>query len=60
MEGAWDWYLSYDYEAEYGTFHGEAYFKQTETYVYKLDTAEEKGGLKSYPFSTIISSFKLR
>ena len=60
MEGAWDWYLSYEYEAEYGTFHGEAYFKQTETHVYKLDTAEEKGSLKSYPFSTIISSFKLR
>ena len=60
MEGAWDWYLSYDYEADYGTFHGEAYFKQAGSYLYKLDTAEPKGEYKSYPFSTIISSFKLK
>lgn len=60
MEGAWDWYLAYDYEADYGTFHGEAYFKQAGNYVYKLDSAAEKDGYESYPFSTIISSFKLR
>ena len=60
MQGSWDWYLSYDYEADIGTFHGEAYFKQTETHVYKLDTAADKAGYESYPFSTIISSFKLR
>ena len=60
MEGAWDWYLSYDYEADYGMFHGEAYFRQAGEYVYKLDTAGQKGEYESYPFSTIISSFKLK
>jgi len=60
MQGSWDWYLSYDYEADFGTFHGEAYFKQTETHLYKLDTAGDKDGYSRYPFTTIISSFKLR
>ena len=60
MEGSWDWYLSYDYEAQYGFYHGEAYFKQTEMNLYKLDTAALKGEYSSYPFNAIISSFKLR
>ncbi|MCX6009076.1 MAG: hypothetical protein NTW48_03410 [Chloroflexi bacterium] len=60
MQGSWDWYLSYDYEADFGTFHGEAYFKQTETHLYKLDTAGLKEEYSQYPFTTIISSFKLR
>jgi hypothetical protein len=60
MKGSWDWYLSYDYEADFGMFHGEAYFKQTETHLYKLDTAGLKEEYSNYPFNTIISSFKLR
>lgn len=59
MQGSWDWYLSYDYETNFGSFHGEAYFKQTETHVYKLDTAGLKQEYSSYSFDTIISSFKL-
>ncbi len=60
MEGAWDWYLSYDYETDFGMFHGEAYFKLTDTNLYKLDTAANVAEYKDYPFSTIISSFKLQ
>ncbi len=60
MKGSWDWYLSYDYETNFGTFHGEAYFKQTETHVYKLDTAGLKQEYSTYPFNTMISSFKLQ
>jgi hypothetical protein len=60
MEGFWNWYVSYDYEAESGRFHGEAYFKSTADHVYKLDTAADLAGYKNYPFSTIISSFKLQ
>ncbi|MBM4446949.1 MAG: hypothetical protein FJ023_06305 [Chloroflexi bacterium] len=60
MQGSWDWYLSYDYEMTSGIFHGEAYFKQTEEHIYKLDTAALKEGYSRYPFSTIISSFKLQ
>jgi hypothetical protein len=60
MQDAWDWYLSYDYETSFGTFHGEAYFKQTETNVYKLDTAALKQQYSNYPFNTMLSSFKLR
>ena len=59
MGDFWDWYISYDYEAETGIFHGEAYFKQTTAHVYKLDTAGDVAGYKNYPFSAIISSFKL-
>ena len=60
MQGFWSWYLSYDYEAETGRFHGEAYFKSTADHLYKLDTAGDTDGYKNYPFSTIISSFKLK
>ena len=60
MEGSWDWYISYDYESEGGRFHGEAYFKSTAGHVYKLDTAGDVAGYDSYPFPTIISSFKLK
>jgi hypothetical protein len=60
MQGSWDWYLSYDYDTDFGSFHGEAYFKQTATYLYKLDTAALKQEYSHYPFNTIISSFKLR
>ncbi|MCJ7791458.1 MAG: hypothetical protein MUP49_03460 [Dehalococcoidia bacterium] len=60
MQGAWDWYLSYDYEAAIGPFHGEAYFKSTADHLYRLDTAGDAAGYKNYPFSTIISSFKLK
>ena len=60
MEGSWDWYLSYEYETDFDMFHGEAYFKLTDTHLYKLDTAASAGEYKDYPFSTIISSFKLR
>lgn len=59
MQGDWDWYLSYDYEALFGTYHGEAYFKQTKSHIYKLDTAGDAAGYKGYPFPTIISSFRL-
>jgi hypothetical protein len=60
MQGFWDWYLSYDWEAYLGTYHGEAYFKQTKTHVYRLDTAGDVEGYKGYPFPTMISSFKLQ
>jgi hypothetical protein len=60
MEGAWNWYVSYDYEADTGPFHGEAYFKSTAGHLYRLDTAADSAGYKNYPFSAIISSFKLQ
>lgn len=60
MKGVWDWYLSYDYETDFGMFHGEAYFKTTDTHTYRLDTLARVGEYKDYPFSKIISSFKLR
>ncbi len=58
-QGLWDWYLSYDYEGQYGLYHGEAYFKRTEKRLYKVDTAADKNGYEHYPFDTIISTFKL-
>jgi hypothetical protein len=61
MKGFWDWYLSYEYVTNYHeTFRGEAYFKGVDTHVYKLDTAGDKNGYDSYPFATILSTFKLR
>jgi hypothetical protein len=60
MEGFWNWYVSYDYDAGTGPYHGEAYFKSTPEHVYKLDTAGDKAEYDSYPFPTIISSFKLK
>ena len=61
MEGFWDWYLSYDYETNLAeTFHGEAYFKQTDSHLYKLDTAALKQDYSDYPFNTMISSFRLK
>jgi hypothetical protein len=60
MQGFWDWYLSYEWDAYLGTYHGEAYFKQTKTHVYRLDTAGDVAGYKEYPFPAMISSFKLR
>ena len=59
MQDFWDWYLSYDWEAEYGLYHGEAYFKQTEKHLYKLDTAADKTSYENYDFNAIISTFKL-
>ncbi len=59
VEGPWDWYMSYDYDAGTGPFHGEAYFKSTTEHVYKLDTAADLAGYGNYPFPYIISSFKL-
>jgi hypothetical protein len=60
LEGFWNWYVSYEYKADTGTFHGEAYFKNTADHLYKLDTAAESAGYNTYPFPTIISSFKLK
>jgi len=60
VEGFWNWYVSYDYDTETGPFHGEAYFKRTADHLYRLDTAADKAGYSSYPFPTIISSFKLK
>ncbi len=59
MEGFWNWYVSYDYDAGTGPYHGEAYFKSTEDHVYKLDTAGDAAGYSGYPFPYIISSFNL-
>jgi len=56
----WDWYLAYEYETEYyGTFHGEAFFKQVRGRVYKIDTLAEKELYSKYPFPVIVSSFKV-
>ena len=60
MEGFWQWYVSYDYEAEMGRYKGEAYFKTTGDHTYKVDTAADLGGYTNYPFSTIVSSFKVK
>jgi hypothetical protein len=60
MEGLWNWYLSYDYEASTGMFHGEAYFKTTAEHTYKLDTAGDMENYETYPFPKIVSSFKLK
>ncbi len=59
LEGFWNWYVSYDYQSDIGRYHGEAYFKSTPDHVYKLDTAGDAGGYDTYPFSAIVSSFKL-
>lgn len=59
MQGMWDWYLCYEYVTDYGEFHGEAFFKRTETHLYKLDTVGEKLKYDSYRFDSIISTFKL-
>ena len=55
----WDWYLSYDWESEYGLYQGEAYFKQTDKHLYKVDTAADKTSYENYHFDAIISTFKL-
>lgn len=60
MDGFWNWYVSYDYESDTGPFHGEAYFKSTSDHLYRLDTAADSSGYDSYPFPSIISSFKLK
>jgi hypothetical protein len=60
MEGFWDWYVEYEYQADTGPFHGEAYFKTTKDHLYRLDTAADSAGYNNYPFPTIISSFKLK
>ena len=60
MEGSWEWYVSYDYDAGTGPFHGEAYFKTTADHTYKVDTAGDMAGYKTYPFASIVSSFKLQ
>jgi hypothetical protein len=60
MDGFWNWYLSYDYDAGTGPFHGEAYFKTTADHIYKLDTAGDSAKYSTYPFATIVSSFKLK
>jgi len=60
MQGFWNWYVSYDYDVGTGPFHGEAYFKSTAGHLYRLDTAADSAGYNNYPFSTIISSFKLK
>jgi hypothetical protein len=60
MEGLWDWYLSYDYVTKWGEdFHAESFFKQIGTRVYRIETVGEKASFSNYPFSAIISSFKL-
>jgi hypothetical protein len=59
MQDFWDWYLAYDWEAEYGMYHGEAYFKQTEKHIYMVDTGADKTSYENYHFDSIISTFKL-
>ena len=59
MQGMWDYYLCYEYMTDYNEFHGEAFFKQTETHLYKLDTVGEKSKYDTYAFDSIISTFKL-
>lgn len=59
-QGQWDWYLSYGWITEKGDeFLGQAYFKYTPQYLYKVDTAAPATEYDQYPFNTIISSFKL-
>ena len=59
MQGMWDYYLCYEYITGYGEFHGEAFFKQTETHLYKLDTVAENTKYDTYSFDSIISTFEL-
>ena len=60
MEGLWGWYLSYDYVTKWGEdFHAEAFFKQIGTRVYRIETVGEQAKFSNYPFSAILSSFKL-
>lgn len=59
MSDSWNWYTSYDYEADTGQFHGEAYFMSTADHTYRLDTAARKDEYSSYPFQYMISTFKL-
>lgn len=60
MQGLWDWYLAYDFMTEYGEeFHGETYFKQTDTHLYKIETAAETPRYDAYTFDKLIPTFKL-
>ena len=60
LEGQWDWYLSYGWVTNAGVeFMGQAFFKYTTKYIYKLDTAAKSLEYDEYPFNTIVSSFKL-
>ena len=60
LEGQWDWYLSYGWVTDQGfEFLGQAFFKYTPKYLYKVDTAAKPLEYDKYPFDTIISSFKL-
>ncbi|MBM3154204.1 MAG: hypothetical protein FJ008_02600 [Chloroflexi bacterium] len=60
MQGQWDWYLSYGWVTEEGLeFQGEAYFKYTPSYAYKVDTAARAKEYDQYSFNKIIASFKL-
>ena len=60
IQGQWDWYLSYGWTTDKGVeFLGQAYFKYTPNYVYKVDTAAKAVEYYKYPFNTIISSFKV-
>lgn len=60
MQGQWDWYLSYGWITDKrGEFLGQAYFKYTPQYTYKIDTAAPAAEYYKYPFNEIISSFKI-
>ena len=59
MLDTWDYYLSYEYVTDYNQYRGEAFFKGTETHLYKLDTVGETWKYDSYRFDPIISTFEL-
>jgi len=60
LQGQWDWYLSYGWVTNTGVeFLGQAFFKHTIKYIYKVDTASKSLSYDKYPFDTIVSSFKL-
>jgi len=60
LQGQWDWYLSYSWVTNQGTeFMGQAFFKHTPIYIYRVDTAAQPPEYDKYPFDSIVSSFKL-
>ena len=59
METWWDWYTGYDYISRAGEeFRGEAYFKQAESNLYKINMEGEREVFEDYPFDEIISTFR--
>lgn len=59
IEGMWDWYLSYEFEAFDTEFYGEHYCRSTEQRIYAVFSNLEKEDYEAYPLSDILDTFTL-